>query len=178
MTLATFSGVQIDPAGKVAIAPGYAGVEVSVPAGFPAQNRTIEGWGAWPQPFVDFHVETGLAPYWYSSGGAADAFKAPDPFVVDFTGSKQGHLDPEPPPGGGQPVPPAAAEASTTTLTLGRSRHAYGVRTTATVKVAARGGPATGSVKLRVAGKTITRRLAAGSARVPCPGSSRPAATG
>ena len=60
------------------------------PSAPPAQNRTVEGWGAWPQPFVDFHVATGLAPYWYSSGGAADAFKAPDPFVVDFTGSKQG----------------------------------------------------------------------------------------
>lgn len=167
VTIATFSGVEIDPAGKVAIAPDYAGVEVSLPAGSPAQNRTAEGWGAWPQPFVDFHVATGLAPYWYSSGGAADAFKQPDPFVVDFSGSKQG--GPVPSPGAGKPVPPATAADSTTTLTLGRSRYAYGSRTTASVRVTTRGGPAAGSVKLRVAGKTIVRSLATGSAKVTLP---------
>lgn len=105
VTVATFSGVRIDPAGRVAIAPAYAGMEVSVPAGTTPQNRTVGGWGAWPQPFVDFHVRTGLSSYWYSSGGAADAYKPPHPLVVDFSGAQAPPPDPGP-----QPQPPAEPE--------------------------------------------------------------------
>jgi Htaa len=86
VTIATFSGIEIDPDGEIAIEPDYAGVEVDIPAPFAAQTRAGPGWGAWPQDFVDFHTQTGLAPYWYSSGSAFDPYKQPDPFVVDFYG--------------------------------------------------------------------------------------------
>ncbi|GAA4741187.1 hypothetical protein GCM10023350_27190 [Nocardioides endophyticus] len=85
VTIATFSDVEIDPAGKVIVDPDYAGVELTVPDGQTPQKRTGDGWGSWPQGFVDFHVATGLSSYWYSSGGAADSKKPPTPFVVDFT---------------------------------------------------------------------------------------------
>ncbi len=174
VTVATFSGVEVDPAGTVTIDPDYAGVEVSLPTGTPAQDRTVDGWGGWPQPFVDFHVETGLAPYWYSSGGAADPFKGPDPFVVDFTGSKLGTPGEVPPPDDAEPVQPSTSVDSTTTATLGRTRHRYGARTTATVKVVARGGPAAGSVSVRVGGKTFRRALVAGTARLELPQALKP----
>lgn len=74
VVISTFDDVTVDPDGFT-IGPDYAGVEVTVPG--TAQQRTGEGWGAWPQPFVDVHQKTGLASYWYSSGGAADPYKAP-----------------------------------------------------------------------------------------------------
>lgn len=88
VVIATFDGVEIDPAGKVTIMPDYAGVEVETGDATP-QNRSATGWGAWPQPFVDFHLATGLSSYWYSSGGAADPYKAPSPLTVDFTDAEQ-----------------------------------------------------------------------------------------
>lgn len=94
VTVATFSGVEVDPAGTLTVAPDYTGVEVTVPVPYAAQNRTAVGWGAWPQPFVDFHAKTGLSSYWYSSGGSADPYKRADPFVVDFDGVA---APPEPP---------------------------------------------------------------------------------
>lgn len=87
VTVATFSGLALDPAGRLTVAPDYAGVEVALPGSVPPQSRDGEGWGAWPQAFVDFHVATGLASYWYTSGGVADRAKAPRPFVVDFSGA-------------------------------------------------------------------------------------------
>jgi hypothetical protein len=98
VTVATFSGVEIDRDGKVTIDPDYAGVAVTVPAGTTPQNRTVADWGGWPQPFVDFQAKTGLSSYWYSSGGAADAAKPPAPFVVDFSGATVPQDDPEPAP--------------------------------------------------------------------------------
>lgn len=86
VTVATFSGVELDPEGEVSIQPHYAGVEAEVPVPFIPQNRTAAGWGAWPQPFVDFQLKTGLSSHWYSSGGSFDPYKAPDPFTVDFAG--------------------------------------------------------------------------------------------
>ncbi|GAA1529635.1 hypothetical protein GCM10009788_36370 [Nocardioides humi] len=90
VTIATYQDVELDPAGRVTITPEYAGVELDVPAGQTAQNRSVTGWGSWPQEFVDFHFATGLSSYWYSSGGAADAKKAPLPSVVDLTDAEQG----------------------------------------------------------------------------------------
>jgi len=100
VTVSTFSGVEIDPTGEVSIQPDYKGVSVGVPVGSTLQNRSVEGWGAWPQAFVDFQVKTGLSSYWYSSGGAADEFKPPNPVLVDFTGAVKpgGPTDPEPEP--------------------------------------------------------------------------------
>lgn len=81
--IATFSGVQIDPEVALTVTPDYAGVEVE---SVPAQNRTVEGWGAWPQAIVAFQDQTGLSSYFYSSGSGEDPNKPPLPFVVDFKG--------------------------------------------------------------------------------------------
>ena len=99
VTVATFSGVEIDPSGEVGIDPDYAGVEIEGDPTKP-QLRTGAGWGAWPQPFVSFHVQTGLSGYWYSSGSGFDAKKSPAPFTVDF----QGELPPSGPPPGDPPL--------------------------------------------------------------------------
>ncbi len=105
VTVATFSGVEVDPAGEVSIEPDYAGVEVTVPVPYAPQNRVAPGWGAWPQSFVDFQVKTGLSSHWYSSGGIFDPYKEPDPFTVDFDGEA---LPDEPAPAPpGLPKPPA-----------------------------------------------------------------------
>lgn len=79
--LATFDSVEIGPDG-VEVQPHYAGVEVEVS---PDQNRTNSGWGAFPQSWVDFNVQTGQSSYWYSSGGAADPKKPAAPFSVAWT---------------------------------------------------------------------------------------------
>ncbi|MDQ6522861.1 HtaA domain-containing protein [Nocardioides sp. LHD-245] len=89
VTIATYQGIELDPAGAVTITPDYAGVELDVPSGQTPQDRSAAGWGSWPQAFVDVHFATGLSSYWYSSGGAADAKKAPRPSVVDFTAAEQ-----------------------------------------------------------------------------------------
>jgi hypothetical protein len=180
--IATFDGVEIDPDGQVEIAPRYAGVEVEAPAGFAAQDRLTGGWGAWPQRLVDFHGATGLAPYWYSSGGVFDAHKAPLPFTVDFSGagSQVPPID-DPPPnngGGGEPPRggeiPAAKRASTMRLTVGRG--SFGRRARATVRVAVAGGaPAAGKVTVRVAGRRRAAKLGSrGAARVGLPARLRP----
>lgn len=81
--IATFSGVHIDPEAALTVTPSYAGVEVE---SAPAQNRAVEGWGAWPQAMVSFQDQTGLSSYFYSSGSGEDPNKPPLPFVVDFKG--------------------------------------------------------------------------------------------
>lgn len=101
VVIATFSGLHLDPAGRFTVTPDYAGVAVTVPAGTTPQDRTVAGWGAWPQAFVDFHVVSGLSSYWYSSGGAADPSKPPAPFVVDFSAATPPVDDPPETGGGG-----------------------------------------------------------------------------
>jgi hypothetical protein len=81
--IVTFSGVHIDPEAALTVTPSYAGVEVE---STPAQNRAVEGWGAWPQAMVSFQDQTGLSSYFYSSGSGEDPNKPPLPFVVDFKG--------------------------------------------------------------------------------------------
>ncbi|MBS1845932.1 MAG: hypothetical protein JST53_16070 [Actinobacteria bacterium] len=95
--VATFSGVSIDPDAALTIAPHYAGVTVETAGGTP-QNREVEGWGAWPQSFVTFQLNTGLSSFFYSSGSGEDPKKAPLPFVIDFKGPK--------------PTPPAPTPSS------------------------------------------------------------------
>lgn len=85
VTIATFSGVSIDPEGVVTITPDYDGVLAYIPVDVTPQVTTGAGWGAWPQGFLDFHFDTNLSSYWYSSGGAGDSKKAPMSFEVDFT---------------------------------------------------------------------------------------------
>ena len=96
VTIATFSDVALDPTDEATITPDFAGVELTVPSGHAPQNRTVPGWGSWPQEFVDFHFQSGLSSYWYSSGGSADAKKPAAPFTVDFASAGPGGGDPEP----------------------------------------------------------------------------------
>jgi Htaa len=123
VTVATFSGVEIEPSGEVVFAPDYAGVEVEVPSGIVPQNRGVAGWGAWPQPFVDFQIATGLNSYWYSSGGAFDPDKPANDFLVDFAGE----LLPAPPAKPAPPVsPPPASDPAPSSI--GALRKAQGTR--------------------------------------------------
>lgn len=86
VVVATFSGVVVDPAGFT-LTPGYSGVTVDLGAAAGAQDRTSAGWGAWPAPFVSFHLSTGLAAYFYSTGGSLDAHKLPSALAVGFDGA-------------------------------------------------------------------------------------------
>lgn len=76
--------------------PKYAGVLIDAPASNP-QNTTNAWVGAFPQSWVDFHVTTGLAPFWYSSGDSFDPTKDPSDITVTF-GTLTGGGDPEEPP--------------------------------------------------------------------------------
>jgi hypothetical protein len=116
VTIATFSDGRIDPADPSTITPDYSGVQVEIPAGQTQQARSGDGWGAWPQSFVDFQLQTGLGSYWYSSGGAADPQKTADPFVVSVTGKTvddpNPELNPQPDP---EPQPKQPLGAATIT---------------------------------------------------------------
>ncbi|GGA75728.1 hypothetical protein GCM10011490_28150 [Pseudoclavibacter endophyticus] len=83
--LATFSGVDLTATG-VTIDPDYAGIAIDSDPGGPSgpQNREKEGWGSFPQSFIDFNVQTGQAAYWYTSGGAADPKKPGAPIAIDY----------------------------------------------------------------------------------------------
>jgi hypothetical protein len=134
VTVATFSGVEVDPAGELTVTPDYAGVEVEVPSGTPEQNRTVAGWGAWPQSFVDYQVQTGLAAYWYSSGGTADPDKRPAPFTVDFAGGDPPLVEPLTPGGGAKPpVPPAPAAPVPPSVSAAKGVQAVGPKRRAKV---------------------------------------------
>lgn len=95
-TVATFQAVTVDVLNGFTVTPDYRGVEVTIPAGSDAvqQQRTGVDWGAWPQPFVDFQIATGLSSYWYSSGATADANKVAHPFLVDFSEAREGEPEP------------------------------------------------------------------------------------
>lgn len=111
-TISTFSNATIDAEGTFTATPDYAGVEVTAPDGVAPQDRTVEGWGSWPQQFVDFQFETGLSSYWYSSGGSADAYKAPSPITV--SGLYDLQIDPETAPAA--PAKPVATATSGTAI--------------------------------------------------------------
>ena len=141
------------------------------PGGQTQQDRTGDGWGAWPQPFVDFQVQTGLGSYWYSSGGAADPHKAPDPVVVDRHrhGHRKAGRDPGPDLGvrpGAPPLAPAPivappkpaakakAKAKAPTITL--YRIAQPVSSERLARVATLACPAgTGSCKVTAPKRTV-----------------------
>lgn len=144
VTVATFSGVEVDPAGELTVSPDYAGVEVEVPSGTPAQDRVAPGWGAWPQEFVDYHVLTGLAPYWYSSGGIADPDKPPAAFTVDFAGTDPPQVDELPAPGSEKPTPPAPVPPS-----IGAARGVQSVGPKRRAKVATLRCPGTSPCRVK-----------------------------
>lgn len=120
--IATFSGVHIDPEAALTVTPDYAGVEVE---STPAQNRAVEGWGAWPQAMVTFQDQTGLSSYFYSSGSGEDPKKPSLPFVVDFKGPT-----PTPPATTptANPTPGTSVPATVTPTTAGTVRAMKGVR--------------------------------------------------
>lgn len=99
VVVADLSGADVAGTGFT-VTPDYAGVEYTPPAGSGGtpQNRTISGWGSWPASFVDFHYLTGLTSYWYSSGGAADPFKAPSAITFSYSDVGSGDPDPDPDP--------------------------------------------------------------------------------
>lgn len=86
VTLADLGEVEVTETGFTAT-PDYAGVEVTTPPSATAQNRTVTGWGSFPQSFVDFQQLTGQSSYWYSSAGSTDANKAALPVTVSYTES-------------------------------------------------------------------------------------------
>ncbi|WOF22825.1 HtaA domain-containing protein [Microbacterium betulae] len=87
VTVATFQNVTVDTENGFTVRPDYRNVRITAPAGETAQNTTVSGWGAWPQEFVTFHGATGLAGYFYSTGGSLDAKKAPNAFAIGFDGA-------------------------------------------------------------------------------------------
>ena len=167
--VATFSGVSIDPDAALTIAPSYAGVAVETAGGTP-QNREVEGWGAWPQSFVTFQLETGLSSFFYSSGSAEDPRKAPLPFVVDLKGPKptppqptpSGPAAPDPKPAPA-PVPapmpgPAKLAGSKGVQKLG----ANGVAKVATLACPSGGAACTTTVPKRLGAKIAGKRYVLG----------------
>jgi hypothetical protein len=173
VTLATFSGGRIDPSAPSTLTPGYAGVEVDLPAGQAQQLRSGEDWGAWPQSFVDFQVQTGLGSYWYSSGGAADPYKASSPIVLTVTGESDetpAPADPgTPPPAAPAPPTPSVPGTPPKALApkLGTTRVTRTVdRRTGTVLIArltCRTGPCrvtrAATIRVRIAGRVYVTRL-------------------
>lgn len=81
ITLANLTGVEVDADGFTAT-PDYLGV--IAPAGI-AQVTGTPTSGAFPADFLTFQAATGTQPYWYSSGGAADARKVAAPLSVAWT---------------------------------------------------------------------------------------------
>lgn len=79
VTLATFTDGSLDTTGG-SISPQFGGVEVVSARG--TQNREKDGWGSFPQDFIDFQDRTGQAQYWFTSGGAADGRKVAAPFTI------------------------------------------------------------------------------------------------
>jgi hypothetical protein len=122
--IATFSGVHIDPEAALTVTPDYAGVEVE---STPAQSRTVEGWGAWPQAMVAFQDQTGLSSYFYSSGSGEDPNKPPLPFVVDFKGPTPTPPTTTPTDTGTTTTPPSTT-AKVTPATAGSLTKMNGVR--------------------------------------------------
>jgi hypothetical protein len=83
VTLATLSDVDVEELGFTAT-PDYLGVEYDAPVNAVEQVRTGATWGSFPASFVDWVQQTGGGPYWYSSGGAADARKPAAPLSLSF----------------------------------------------------------------------------------------------
>ncbi len=94
VVLADLKGVDLSGAKGLTRTPEYLGVEYVKPAGAAGaeQRRDTPYFGSFPQSFADFQQETGLSGYWYSTGGATDAFKAALPLTVSYSAA-----DPETP---------------------------------------------------------------------------------
>lgn len=108
VTLATLPTVTLDARGVTAD-PAYRGV---LAEGMdPAQDRSAEHWGAFPQEFLNFQKATGQAAYWYSSGSSRDAAKAAN--TLFFSYSADAPVDVKPP----ETTPPLPAQSGSGTVT-------------------------------------------------------------
>ena len=85
VTIANLKGVKVTKRG-ITTRPKYRHVKYNPPKGAPGskQVRTGKNWGSWPRAFVNYQQRTGQHSYWYSSGGATDAFKRALPLTVRF----------------------------------------------------------------------------------------------
>lgn len=88
VTIATLEGVTVGATGFTAT-PKYAGVTITTDPSVSPQVTTGPNFGSFPQSFVDFQVKTGQGPYWYSSGGSADARKPASAITVGYTTAAQ-----------------------------------------------------------------------------------------
>ena len=76
--IATLTDVDVQDDGVI-VTPDFAEIDV-------AGNGTKVK--SWPKPFIEFMTKVGTAPYWYGSGGNADARKAPKPITVGWNGGE------------------------------------------------------------------------------------------
>lgn len=106
VVIATLTGVDVTATGFT-VTPDYLGKTVNTGSGTP-QVTTGPNFGAFPQSFVDFQVQTGQSSYWYSSGGAADARKPATPLAVSYTAAAV-------------PATPTVTVSKTTGLTKGET---------------------------------------------------------
>lgn len=117
VTIADFAGVHANPEEVLTVTPAYEGVEVDTTGASTAQKREGAGWGAWPQSFVSYQIQTGLSSYWYSSGSSTnDPKKAPLPFSVDFKGKIPPVVTPP------AQTPPATTPITTPAPSVGKAK--------------------------------------------------------
>ena len=73
--------------------PNYLGVKVTASGdhGSQAAKDSVNAayWGAFPQSFVDFQMETGQSAYWYTSNSSRDFAKPTLPLSVQFDSTYQ-----------------------------------------------------------------------------------------
>jgi len=84
VTLADLSGVDVTDTG-IEVTPDYLGVTANLPETATPQSTTGNSWGAFPESMIGFQLLTGQSSYWYSSGGATDAFKVALPISIGYT---------------------------------------------------------------------------------------------
>ncbi|WGX98342.1 hypothetical protein [Nocardioides sp. L-11A] len=86
VTLADLEGIgtaQLSAARGFTANPRYLQVP-HTPADGSQQVRTGAFWGAFPSSFLSFVEKAGSGAYWYSSGGASDAYKVPKPVLISW----------------------------------------------------------------------------------------------
>lgn len=79
-----FNGVDSANTDGVVLNFEYEGVVYETTEGAPQLQTPGTAWGAWPVEFIDAMRHIGMGEFWYSTGGAADRFKAPQPAVIGY----------------------------------------------------------------------------------------------
>ncbi|KHL14561.1 hypothetical protein CLV56_2740 [Mumia flava] len=116
--LANLGRVSLERSRGFSARPSYAGVRYSAPSGSIAQNRSADGWGAFPSSFLRFVEKIGTAAFFYSTGSSTDRFKAPLPVTVSYEASTPAKVpadddDPADGSAGGTTSSPATTAAPT-----------------------------------------------------------------